>query len=345
MTSKTADNIFEPPKKILVFGGTGTIGSATVNELLSRRYAVTCFIREKPNTDVSLTRGNVATSPRSCLPKDVEIRKGEVLNKDSIATDAFGSTKFDAVISCMASRTGIPIDAWAIDHDAHKNILDAAIEKNCPRFVLLSAMCVQKPRLAFQQAKLAFEKELRASGIHYSIVRPTAFFKSLSGQVDRVRRRKPFVLFGDGTMTSTKPISDRDLASFIVDCLTDPKKHNQVLPIGGPGPALTPRQQGEELFALLNRQPKFQHAPLFLLDSIIAVLSALGTVVPSMKNKAELARIGRYYATESMLLMDRAAGVYNATITPSTGSDTLIDYYKELIAANAKAELGDHQVF
>lgn len=32
----------------------------------------------------------------------------------------------------------------------------------------------------------------------YSIVRPTSFFKSLSGQVDRLRRGKPFLVFGDG---------------------------------------------------------------------------------------------------------------------------------------------------
>ena len=58
--------------------------------------------------------------------------------------------------------------------------------------MLLSAICVQKPLLAFQQAKLAFEKELVASVLVYSIVRPRAFFKSLSGQAQRVKRGKPF---------------------------------------------------------------------------------------------------------------------------------------------------------
>ena len=50
-------------------------------------------------------------------------------------------------------------------------------------FVLLSAICVQKPLLAFQAAKLKFEEALQAAGdISYSIVRPTAFFKSLAAQ-------------------------------------------------------------------------------------------------------------------------------------------------------------------
>ncbi len=40
-------------------------------------------------------------------------------------------------------------------------------------FVLLSAICVQKPLLAFQKAKLAFEAHLPEQGLTYSIVRPT----------------------------------------------------------------------------------------------------------------------------------------------------------------------------
>ncbi len=43
---------------------------------------------------------------------------------------------------------------------------------------------MQRPLLEFQRAKLKFEEELQAAGdITYSIVRPTAFFKSLAGQV------------------------------------------------------------------------------------------------------------------------------------------------------------------
>ena len=70
-------------------------------------------------------------------------------------------------------------------------------------------------RRALSFAKLAFEAELRASGLVWSIVRPTAFFKSLSGQVARVQAGKPFLVFGDGRLTACKPISDPDLGVFI----------------------------------------------------------------------------------------------------------------------------------
>ena len=117
------------------------------------------------------------------------------------------------------------------------------------------------------------------------------------------------------------------------------------MPIGGPGPAITPRDQGAELFRLLGRPPKFKQVPLALLDAIIGGLSLAGRIVPSLADKAELARIGRYYASESMLVFDPVAGRYDADLTPSFGSDTLFDYYARLVAGTETLERGDHAVF
>jgi divinyl chlorophyllide a 8-vinyl-reductase len=204
---------------------------------------------------------------------------------------------------------------------------------------------VQRPKLEFQHAKLAFEKELITSGLIYSIVRPTAFFKSLSGQVERVKKGRPFLVFGDGSLTACKPISDRDIGEFLAGCLEKTERHNQILPIGGPGPAITPREQGEMLFELTRMTPRFRHVPVRLLDAIIAGLSLAGRVMPKLAEKAELARIGRYYATESMLLLDPATGRYNAAATPSTGSDTLKEHYRQLISGEAADDRGAHAVF
>ncbi len=263
----------------------------------------------------------------------------------AIARDGFRGERFDAVLSCMASRTGAPRDAWAVDYQAHVNVLTASRDAGVGQFVLLSAICVQKPLLAFQHAKLAFETALIASGLTYSIVRPTAFFKSLSGQVERVRRGKPFLVFQDGMLTSCKPISDSDLADYLVECLVDSRLWNRVLPIGGPGDAITPRQQGEALFALLGRTPRFRKVPILLLDCIIAGLRAAARLAPSLADKAELARIGRYYATESMLVLNPETGRYDEAATPATGTETLLDYYKALTAGDAVPDRGDHAVF
>jgi divinyl chlorophyllide a 8-vinyl-reductase len=336
----TAGSLASSPKRVFVLGATGTIGQATVRALLQRGNDVVCFVRPRAGV-----KGQLTTDASRQLFEGATVRFGAVTDPASLARDGFCGERFDVLVSCLASRTGAPRDAWAIDHLAHVQALAAARVAGVKQVVLLSAICVQKPLLAFQRAKLAFEKELIESGLTYSIVRPTAFFKSLSGQIERVRRGKPFLLFGDGRLTACKPISDRDLGDYLADCLDQPDRKNRILPIGGPGPAITSREQGDKLFALIGRQPKFSHVPVALLDIIIAVLGTLGRLIPALVDKAELARIGRYYATESMLVINPQTGHYDADATPSAGTETLFDFYADLVSGKVAAERGDHAVF
>ena len=85
--------------------------------------------------------------------------------------------------------------------------------------------------------------------------------------------------------------------------------------------------------------------PVQLLDGIIGSLNFFGRIFPAAKEKAELARIGRYYATESMLVFDAKTGSYSNAATPSTGSETLFDYYAARIAGKAIDDRADHAVF
>jgi divinyl chlorophyllide a 8-vinyl-reductase len=327
-------------QRICLLGATGTIGRATMRVLVQRGHEVVCFVRTPRTRSRSM-----ASTIDADVVSGAEMRIVDVANRESLVRDGFRGERFDALISCMASRTGAPTDAWAIDHRAHIEVLEAARQTGVAHVVLLSAICVQKPVLAFQHAKLAFERALSDSGLRYSIVRPTAFFKSLSGQIERVRQGKPFMVFGDGTLTSCKPISDDDLANYLADCLDEPRRWNCVLPIGGPGPAITPKEQGEFLFSLLHRPPRFTRIPLALLDGIAGVMGTLGRVMPPLAEKAELARIARYYATESMLVFDPITGRYDEAATPSTGSQTLFDSYRSIIAGAAAPDRGDHAVF
>jgi divinyl chlorophyllide a 8-vinyl-reductase len=313
--------------RVLLLGATGTIGRATAAALVEAGHEVVAVVR-----------------PGASGPAGGARLEADVTQAGALAA-AIGTARFDAVISCLASRTGAPKDAWAIDHRANSLALAAAIAADIPRFVLLSAICVQRPLLEFQRAKLAFEAELQAEAIKWSIVRPTAFFKSLSGQVARVQAGKPFLVFGDGRLTACKPISDADLGRYLVACLTDPALENRILPIGGPGPAITPLDQAQMLERLTGQPVRLKRVPVALMDAIIAVLSALGRLSPKLAEKANLARIGRYYATESMLVLNPATGQYEADATPEFGTDRLADHYAAMLNGTARDDRGAHKVF
>jgi divinyl chlorophyllide a 8-vinyl-reductase len=309
--------------RVLLLGATGTIGRATAAALLAAGHEVIALVR--------------APVDFSCPTVIADV------TQDGTVARAMQGQRFDAVISCLASRTGAPRDAWAIDHRANSMALTAAQAAGVKQFVLLSAICVQKPLLDFQRAKLAFEGELQSSGLTYSIVRPTAFFKSLSGQVARAAAGRPFLVFGNGKLTACKPISDGDLARYLAGCLTDPAQQNCILPIGGPGPAITPLDQAAMLEEMLGRPVRIKNVPIALMNTIITVVSALGRISPKLAEKANLARIGRYYGTESMLLWDGQA--YRAADTPEFGQDTLRDHYAALLRGDAHSDLGAHGVF
>jgi len=314
------------PKSVLLLGATGTIGRATAKALIAAGHKVTAPVRPGSHTNA--------------LPSTVPC----TLTQPALSA-LMTEHACDAVISCMASRSGVPAEAYAIDRDLNSSVLRAATSAGVTQFVLLSAICVQKPKLTFQHAKLAFEAELQSAPIAWSIVRPTAYFKSLSGQLNRLRAGKPFLLFGDGELTACKPISNDDLARYLAQCLTDPDLQNRILPIGGPGPAITPRAQGEMLFHALRQTPSFKHVPVAMMSAIVAGLSFFGKASPRLRDKAELARIGRYYATESMLVWDDATGRYDADATPEFGTETLADYYKRLATEDIADQRGEHAVF
>jgi len=273
---------------VAVAGASGYIGKFVVQECVRRGFKkVIAITRSEPQGKAEYFKG-------------AEVKVADVTNPASLK--AVFDEPVDAVISCLASRSGTKADSYLIDYQATLNFLEAAQENKAKHFVLLSAFCVRKPLLEFQRAKLKFEAALRnANDITHSIVRPTAFFKSVSGQLEVVQSGAPFVYFGDGTMCKCNPIAESDLAEYMVNCIEDPSKRNKILDLGGPDDGLTMKQQGEILFKAVGKETKFIGAPIGLFDLIINTLAWFGQWFENFQDYAELARIGKYYAVEDML--------------------------------------------
>lgn len=327
--------------RVVIFGATGYIGRFVVFEFVRRGYRVTAFSRER-----SGVRGRKSADDVRSDFSGAHVVFGDVTNPEQVATaftdiseDEDSPAKSTVVVSCLASRTGGIADSNAIDYTATLNALNSGLDAGAKHFILLSAICVQKPELEFQRAKLRFEAclEQKASEnpeFSYSVVRPTAFFKSLAGQVERLKKGSAYIMFGDGNLSKCNAISERDLASFIADCAKDIEKRNAILPIGGPGAPVSPREQAAILFRLLGREPKYIGLPIGIMNGAISVLDTVAKVFPGAKDAAEFGRIGRYYAVEDM-------------VGPPHGTDTLEDFFNEAIQEGGLKEqqLGDASYF
>lgn len=308
--------------KIFVAGSTGYIGKNVVKYALDNGFDVVTAKRHSDNKPGQLNK---------------KLKVIKISNNDNnwIAD----LEKVDVIISCLASRTGEPKDAHLVDYKLNCLLLEKAKALKCSQFILLSAICVQKPRLAFQFEKLAFEEELKKSGLNFSIVRPTAYFKSLSGQIENIKKGKPYVYFGDGQITQCNPISEKDLSLYILSCIKDKNKWRKILPIGGPKQSITPKDIGKILFEIFEVSPKYKSFPTKLLDAIRLLLLIISPFSNWAKNKSELIKIAKYYATESMLIWDEKKECYDANMTPSTGKDTLRDYFYSIKNLDLQLEI------
>ncbi len=67
----------------------------------------------------------------------------------------------------------------------------------------------------------------------------------------------------------------------MAECIRSPELQNKVLPIGGPGNAMSALEQGTMLFDILEKEPKFVAVPIEVMDVVIKVLDVFaGYVFP-----------------------------------------------------------------
>lgn len=304
-SSSTATTMPGTGKTAVIAGASGYIGKSVVRESVRQGFKTIALVRDKEK--ITSKQGEAMYGQ---FFEGADVVECDVTNPDQLTKtlekikSEEGCDGIDAVVSCLASRSGIKKDAYAIDYQASKNCLDSGISVGARHFVLLSAFCVKNPWLQFQQAKLKFEADLQGQNtMSHTIVRPTAFFKSVSGQLEVVQQGAPFVMFGDGKVTRCNPIAEGDLATYLVDSITDKSRENAAIDLGGPDEPLTMLKQGEMLFSAVGKEPFFVFAPLWLFDAIIDSLQWVADKLESEKfeNAAELGRIGKYYAVEDML--------------------------------------------
>ncbi|KAL3777680.1 hypothetical protein HJC23_007656 [Cyclotella cryptica] len=311
-------------KTAIIAGATGYIGRAVVRECVSRGYHTVSLVRNVTSASFdealagsSLVRCNV-TNDAEVHSIVAEIAAGRHLlafppaNNDNRATSSSSAPPIDLLVSCLASPSGIESSVYSIDYAATLSLLHAGRRQNARHFVLLSAYCCRNPLLKLQQAKLQFESQLSTqTDMTYSIVRPTAFFKSVSGQFESIVAGNSYVLFGDGEVTRCNPISEEDLAVYMCDCALEEfaeERWGRVLNVGGPDGPLTNRMLGEMMFRAINKPPKFVYVPTQIFDMSISLIEFIAKNFPSQKweDALETAKIGKYYAVEDMLTTNKS---------------------------------------
>lgn len=182
-------------KRVLVTGGTGTIGSEVVKQLLTEGARVIIYSRDQ---NKQFAMDHVLCSKR------ITYRNGDVCDFD-LLTRIFNETRPDYVVHCAASKhvplcEENPDSAIKINVEGTRNVLRCAFNSNASRFLLLSTDKAVYPTSTMGFTKALAEKLALEFNrvIPVSVVRLGNVFGSNGSVVptlfDRIKNKLPLLL-------------------------------------------------------------------------------------------------------------------------------------------------------
>jgi uncharacterized protein YbjT (DUF2867 family) len=206
---------------IAIFGGTGTLGRQLVPLLAAQGLPIRVISRHGRPADAD---------PWPATVKEVA---GDV--RDRAVLDA-ALDGVDTVVSAIAGFGGPDaLGSRAVDRDGNIGLIDAARRAGVSTFVMLSIHDAgpRHPIELFRD-KWAAEEALRASGLAWTIIRPTAYLEAWLGLVGR-----PLVetgrtrIFGTGR-NPINFVSVADVARFVQLAIADSSLRQTAIEVPGP---------------------------------------------------------------------------------------------------------------
>jgi uncharacterized protein YbjT (DUF2867 family) len=243
-------------KRVLVAGAGGRLGSAVLGELKRRGYPTRALVRDAARLDAP-ARGHEIFA--------ADARRAEALHG---ACDGVG-----VVISAMGAslRLGRTREGGAtfqdVDYRANLNLLAEALRAGVRKFVYISLHGAGEMRgRGYVDAHEQFVEALRASGLDYTVVRPTGCFYVFE-EIYKMAQRGRVVLVGDGA-ARTNPIDEADVASECADAV---ECGGHEVSIGGPE-TYTRREIAELAFNALGQPPRITSVPPALMRAALQPL-------------------------------------------------------------------------
>jgi uncharacterized protein YbjT (DUF2867 family) len=201
---------------IVVVGGTGTLGKLLVPRLVGHGDVVRVVSRRVNRRE---------------LPDGVEARDLDVSTPAGAAAAVTGARVVVSAITGFSAAEGVE----RIDGDGNRLLADAAAAHGVEHLVLLSvAQAAPDHPIPLFRAKWAAEEAVRASGVPWTIVRPTAYLETWLGLIGGpLATDGRTTVFGKGR-NPINFVSARDVAAVVERVIADPAYRSQVVEVPGP---------------------------------------------------------------------------------------------------------------
>lgn len=239
--------------RIFLTGAGGFLGRAVLDELARVGGHELVLLLRRPDAVAH-------------LPEGAEVILGDLLEPERFAAQLRGC---DLVVH-MAAMTGkaAPEVYHTVNREGTSALLDAAAAAGVPEFIFVSTIASGYPKqkyYPYAQSKAAAEADVAASGLAYTILRPTIIMgdgSPIAETLGKIAGAPVIPLPQSGGPVSVQPVHVRDVARGIVTLIGQPDQKNETLDLGGPE-ALTFRDFLARLhIGLKGKEPGFLPIPL-----------------------------------------------------------------------------------
>ncbi len=235
---------------ILIAGGTGTLGTQVVPLLTARGLAVRILTRDPARA-------------RHLQGDRVEIVAGDVRDRTAVDRAMAGVRTVISAIQGFSGTGGA--SPRTVDGQGNSILIQAAQAAGVDHFILVSVQgAVPDHPMDLFRMKHRAEQELRASGLTWTIIRPTAFMEVWARLIG-----EPLVTTGRGD-NPINFVSAHDVARFIDLAVVDPALRGGVVEVGGPE-NLSLRQVAATVETVTGKMGAKSHVPLPMMR-LMAVL-------------------------------------------------------------------------
>ncbi|MEB3312107.1 MAG: SDR family oxidoreductase [Snowella sp.] len=234
--------------RVLVVGGTGTLGRQIVRRALDQGHFVQCLVRSQRKATFLKEWG-------------AELISGNLCDPETLPPALVG---IDAVIDAATARATDSLSIKSVDWQGKVNLIQAVKNAGIERYIFFSILRANEyPNVPLMEIKHCTELYLAESGLNYTTLQLCGFMQGLIGQY-AIPILDNQAVWITGESTPIAYMDTQDIAKFAIAALTTPAAEKQTLPVVG-----TRAWTAEEIIKLCeqlsNREAKISRVPIGLL--------------------------------------------------------------------------------
>ena len=149
--------------KVAIFGSTGFVGKYLLKSLINYNHEIYTLVRNGSENKINEIN-------------HVNIINGDMNNKTSIEQTIMNCSTVIYNIGIIREFPSKGISYKKLHYEYAKNVIDKAKQYNVKHFILMSANGVKENGTGYQHTKYLAEEYLKASGLNYTIFRPSLIF-------------------------------------------------------------------------------------------------------------------------------------------------------------------------